>query len=236
MLDEIETLHSLLACDSPDELRRETGLQLKRLGFERWIHASITVAPRAPMLFGDYPCDWLAHYNRLGYFEVDPVVHHCRQHTTPCLWSSGASARVAGTNITEFFREAADFGLRSGVGLPVHGPGGQWSMVSVATGAAPKQALALRELGQLHLLAAFVHEAGQRLTVGAAQEPVHLTLRELDALRWAAEGKTSWEIGQLLGIGERTVVFHLGNAATKLGVVGRRQAVTRAIALQLIAL
>ena len=51
-----------------------------------------------------------------------------------------------------------------------------------------------------------------------------------------AEGKTGWEIGKLLGISERTVVFHVENAARKLGVFGRRQAVARAIALQLITL
>ena len=59
---------------------------------------------------------------------------------------------------------------------------------------------------------------------------------EIECLRWAAEGKTGWEIGKLLGISERTVVFHVENAARKLGVFGRRQAVARAIALQLITL
>jgi DNA-binding CsgD family transcriptional regulator len=216
-------------------LRLEAGLHVQQLGFERWIHANAAATPRLPYLFGDFPRDWLAHYERLSYFDVDPVVHHCRQHTTPCLWSVGASTRLPG-HTTEFFREAADFGLRSGVGLPIHGPGGHWSMVSVATGSKASGPPPLQALGQLHLLAAFVHEAGQRFTPGATQETVHLTVRELDSLRWAAEGKTSWEIGQLIGIAECTVIFHLNNAAKKLGVIGRRQAVTRAIALQLIVL
>ena len=68
----------------------------------------------------------------------------------------------------------------------------------------------------------------------ALPPPPHLTARELECLHWAAEGKTSWEIGRVLGVSERTVVFHLQNAAHKFGVNGRQPAVARAIALGLI--
>jgi LuxR family quorum-sensing transcriptional regulator LasR len=47
-------------------------------------------------------------------------------------------------------------------------------------------------------------------------------------------GKTSWEIGRLLSVAERTVVFHLQNATQKLGVSGRQAAVARAIVSGLI--
>lgn len=65
-------------------------------------------------------------------------------------------------------------------------------------------------------------------------EPVSLTQRERDCLTWVAIGKSSWAIGKVLGISEATVNFHLGNAATKLGVHGRVCAVTQAIRLGLI--
>lgn len=234
MHDVRDSLQGLLDCDSPESLREAGGRRFRELGFDQWAFTAST-SPRAAFMFGNYPRDWLAHYSRHGFFELDPVVSHCRQRSTPCLWSTEPLALRFGST-TRFFSEAAEFGLRVGVGLPNHGPGGQWSMVSVASNALPDRPLAFDQLARLHLLAAFVHEADLRFSMPAANEPVHLTQRESDALRWAAEGKTSWEIGQLLGIGERTVVFHLGNAATKLGVVGRRQAVTRAIALQLITL
>ena len=51
---------------------------------------------------------------------------------------------------------------------------------------------------------------------------------------WSAEGKTAWEISQILHISERTVVFHLQNASEKLGVVNRQQAVAHAISLGLV--
>ncbi|PLC50479.1 helix-turn-helix transcriptional regulator [Pollutimonas subterranea] len=55
-----------------------------------------------------------------------------------------------------------------------------------------------------------------------------LTDRELTCLRWAAVGKTSWEVGVILGLTERTINFHVHNACQKLGVHGRQAAITAA--------
>ena len=44
-----------------------------------------------------------------------------------------------------------------------------------------------------------------------------LTQREKTCLQWAAVGKTSWEMGVILGLTERTVNFHIHNACRKLG-------------------
>ena len=53
-----------------------------------------------------------------------------------------------------------------------------------------------------------------------------LTGRELECLHWASMGKTSWEIGAILGISERTINFHMQNASRKLRVRGRQAAIT----------
>jgi len=57
----------------------------------------------------------------------------------------------------------------------------------------------------------------------------HLSSRELEVLNWAKEGKSNWEISQIMAISERTVKFHLSNAFKKLNVVNRSQAIARAI-------
>src|SRR5690606_7629182 len=126
--------------------------------------------------------------------------------------------------------------LSAGIGLPIHGPSGPSALITVATDDARLARPNLGNLGELQLLASFLHEASRRLTKPSARDQVHLTARELDCLRWAAEGRTSWEISQELGVSERTVVFHLQNAARKLGVLGRRQAIAKAMSLQLLAL
>lgn len=54
-----------------------------------------------------------------------------------------------------------------------------------------------------------------------------LTPRERDALGFAADGKSDWEIGVILGVAESTARFHLDNARRKLGAVNRTQAVAK---------
>lgn len=77
-----------------------------------------------------------------------------------------------------------------------------------------------------------------RLSVAkaAAPQPIdyHLTERELQALTWAARGKSSVDIATILNITERTVNFHIENAMKKLGVGSRIQAAVKGAMLGLI--
>lgn len=61
-----------------------------------------------------------------------------------------------------------------------------------------------------------------------------LSPREREVLQWCAQGKTSWEIARILGISERTVNFHVYQAADKLGTRGRRATCLNAYILGLI--
>lgn len=60
-----------------------------------------------------------------------------------------------------------------------------------------------------------------------------LSSRELECLRWRAKGKSDWDTGQIIGISERTVKFHLENARTKLDVMNTTHAVSKALSLNL---
>ena len=62
----------------------------------------------------------------------------------------------------------------------------------------------------------------------------HLTPREPECLRWTMEGKTPWELGQILGIAEQAAVRHIYKAARKLDCVSKHQAVLKAVRLKLI--
>ncbi len=56
-----------------------------------------------------------------------------------------------------------------------------------------------------------------------------LTEREIECLKWSAEGKTYEDIGLLLGISARTVRFFLENARHKLGSLNTTHAVANAM-------
>jgi DNA-binding response OmpR family regulator len=63
---------------------------------------------------------------------------------------------------------------------------------------------------------------------------VDLNDREVETLTWAARGKTSAEIAEIVGLTKRTVDFHIDNARIKLGAATRIQAAIKATTGRLI--
>lgn len=182
-----------------------------------------------------YPEQWRHRYCEANYIALDPTVSHCRQSTVPIIWFDLQSTNK---QVSRFFDEATDHGLRSGISVPVHGAGGEWAMLSLATSRNNDRAKPALNDAQLSLvlLAPFVHEAVRRLVAQQSAQPpaISLTPREKEVLLWTAEGKTAWDISRILNISERTVVFHLQNTAEKLNVCNRTHAVARAISMGLI--
>jgi DNA-binding CsgD family transcriptional regulator len=74
------------------------------------------------------------------------------------------------------------------------------------------------------ILLPYLYEAYDRTCY---QPPQGITKRELECIRWASEGKTSWEISRILNISERTVNFHLANYIEKTDSVNRQQAIAK---------
>jgi DNA-binding response OmpR family regulator len=69
--------------------------------------------------------------------------------------------------------------------------------------------------------------------VGVARNEIwpkltQLNNREAEILTWAARGKTSAQIAEILGLAKRTIDFHLDNAREKLGARTRTEAVVKA--------
>ncbi|MDB5431822.1 MAG: transcriptional regulator, LuxR family [Caulobacter sp.] len=100
----------------------------------------------------------------------------------------------------------------------------------------PAQAAALRGLLE-RLLARLMGAPAPAPQTEAPAPPVEaespepatdLTARQIECLRWSAQGKSSWDIAQILGISPRTVDEHLDNACKKLGVKRRAQAAVAA--------
>lgn len=203
------------------------------LGFDYFVYAlriptQFTEA-RVIMLKG-YPDVWLDHYWENGYAASDPVVLHCGKHVVPVEWD-GLAVEKNSLN-AQVMNEAADFGLKSGISMPIHSPHGELGILSFSLnqgGAAARQ-ITRHALPYVQMLAVHVHEAVRRVLVTSeVAKPQELTARESECLRWAADGKTSWEIAQLLTMSERTVNFHLNNAMIKLDVSNRQHAIAKAV-------
>jgi len=83
----------------------------------------------------------------------------------------------------------------------------------------------------LHILALKFVATYEEAVIGSDATPARLTRREIQCLKWAAAGKTDSEISEIVAIALPTVRFHITNAARKLKVAGRSQAVQRASTL-----
>ncbi|MER9702413.1 helix-turn-helix transcriptional regulator [Mesorhizobium sp. M0146] len=68
------------------------------------------------------------------------------------------------------------------------------------------------------------------------EKDCHLSPREEECLLWAARGKSSWEVGMIIGISSNTVNFHIKNAMRKLDASSRTAAIVKAIGLGIILL
>lgn len=63
---------------------------------------------------------------------------------------------------------------------------------------------------------------------------IKLTARETEVLRWAGDGKTAAETADILGVAERTVIFHIDNALRRLGAANKTAGVLKAAMLRLL--
>lgn len=200
-------------------------------------------AVRLPLSFSDpyhfclsgYPREWRQRYDTLGYLRVDPIVRHMMSSSLPLIWDDIDRSDAV---VDVFFHEAADHGLAHGVTAPIAGRHGEVALMSLARGLEqpiPRDALERHRLcTRLHWMATVLHESVRRLVLnheGAPRVSAPLSEREKDCLMWAADGKTTADIGRALNITERTVLFHIESAGRKLGVSGRHNIISRAVAL-----
>jgi LuxR family transcriptional activator of bioluminescence operon len=210
-------------------------------GFEHFSYRSrlpsSLVKPFVLLVSGN-PEEWHRRYTARNYVRIDPTVRHCVRSVSPVIWEDLIrDPGVPGPGV-RVMQEARDYGLVSGASIPVRGSRGECGQFSLSSSAAPDVMgpEIQHALPEVYLLTAYVHEAASRLAMDGALpfKPRELTPRERECLLWAAEGKTSWETAQILGISERTAIFHLRNVIEKLNVSSRQQAIARAVAQGLI--
>lgn len=224
---------------SSDELRVEMDKFAREMGFEHFAYALTITAPSLKpqqYIINGYPPEWVERYLARGYFKIDPLVHHAQRSTLPAIWTD--QMFHDGKAAAEFWEEATHFGLQSGISFAVHEQPGVTGIFSIGRDKQlDLQGIDLAALvGRAQMFASLLHHAVVRIDLPKLlpEQNTPLTARERECLKWAADGKTAWEIGQILSIAERTAVFHVNNVIQKLGASNKTQAIVRAVALKLI--
>jgi LuxR family quorum sensing-dependent transcriptional regulator len=176
--------------------------------------------------FRNWRLDWAEHDARTQFSARSPVTLAARRATQPFAsrvvrQNPKLSAKALGA-----LNEAEDFGWIDGLVVPVHGPGGRLSVVSMATGErdVDVSAASERRLASIALLA---FQRCDELSPNPPLAADGLTPRELECLRWAAMGKTDGETGMILGISQETAKYHVEKARARLNAATRAHAVAK---------
>lgn len=223
---------------TPDEstLRARLGIAAAALGFEHFAYGLRLpwplAAPRT-VLLSTYPAAWQQRYHQQGYLATDPSVAQAQASRRPLVWSDTLFAATP-----QLWSEAQSFGLRFGWAQSCVDGSGVAGMLTLAR---RHEALSPAELahhaGPLRWLVHTAHWSLSRLLRehGTGEPRPSLTAREVEVLRWTADGKTASEIADLLKLSDHTVQFHLKNAIAKLHCANKTAATVRAALLGLLA-
>ena len=182
-----------------------------------------------PQLISTYPSRWTAHYLHNKYQIIDPVIREALQNPEPFRWGVDFRSQTTSMAQRQLFDEAAQFGIRSGFTVPIHDGYGPIAELTLATDERrPQFEKCIDSYARVLQLMAMYFHAHLRRKLGNEHglDGIRLSRREVECLEWAAQGKSSWEIGCILGISRNTVAYYLENAKEKLGVRTIAQAVT----------
>lgn len=180
---------------------------------------------------GNTPAGYVEIAKDLGEARRDPVMDRLMNQSVPIVYDQQTYV-AAGAG--ERWEAQAPFGYRTGIAVKLHLPGDKHFLLGVDR-EEPLPGLGssklMQMIGGLQMLASHALTVADRLlSPKLAGDLPRLTNREVDVLLWTARGKTSWEVGALLGLKEKTVNFHLANATHKLGVRSKHQAVLKCLA------
>lgn len=192
------------------------------------VTGSVRLSRDPRILLDSWPRDWLDDYVQNDYVRRDPVVARARWKPEPFRWSDVRDGSQNFSRGADIFDRAREFGLDDGLVFPMLTPDGSLVMLSLG---GPAVEISDTEMSQLSLLATYVLSRAMQfdLSEGLLHRKGRLTPRETECIRWAAAGKSEWEISQILGISEHTSEKHLMNAKVKLGASNRTHAVVEAI-------
>ena len=157
----------------------------------------------------------------IKYFisEDDNIRQYCFNESSPINYQTLLLDST--NNCNDFFNHK-----QANLLIPINGFGNEFACLLLAMPELTAQPEILEKLGWYWLiLSPLIYDKYHKLF--KFYQGVTMTKREIECIKWAAEGKTSWEISKLLSISQRTVDFHLANCITKTDSINRQQAIVK---------
>jgi len=178
-----------------------------------------------------YPEDWIVQYFAQDYVNIDPVVDYLLTSTRPFKYADSYA------NLTKaqsaFVRDAETYNMNDGFIIPIHMRGRAPGSVAFAS----QTPFSLGETVELvlEMLSRVVFRHIENLSVTPREvDPVTVSDREKQILVLVAQGKTNWEVGQIIELSEFSVRDYMKDLSQRLNTNNRTHTVTRALQLGLI--
>ncbi|MDK4703050.1 MULTISPECIES: LuxR C-terminal-related transcriptional regulator [unclassified Rhizobium] len=186
-----------------------------------------------PLLIeGTVPAQFVREFDRHQLVRRCPMLLRTRDSVMPRSWHLLEKDAEPDADLPRELRALLiNYNCPMSVIIPVNAPDGQrlvfWFMGN-------RNSLGQSEINELTLIMLQALDAYNCLKRNDSAAPHSLSARELEVVRWTAQGKTSVEIGQILTLSDHTVNAYMMNAIKKLDCVNRTQLVAKAIRLKLI--
>ena len=161
---------------------------------------------------------WVEHFMARDFAKICPVTSAIAVRRHPFTWREvWASAQQQQLVVRD---DAHDFGLDEGLVVPVTTQTGLKGNVFVRV----REELTQEARTLLTMLSMTLHSQLMTLTF-PVPAGVGISEREREILRWLAEGKSSEDVADILGIATATVMFHYRNIAERFGTLTRAHTV-----------
>lgn len=231
---QLASIASLALASTEEEIREKMRAVARAAGFDQvlfGIELRRHALPPLQHITSAYRLDYQEVYRDKGFITRDPTVWHCQTNPAPLVWHEGMYTTPESHELMEVSRA---YGLGHGISVSVHESTEVASMLSLARDRpldGPEEQR--RALEVAAVLANCLHVASKRVLVPRIEQAMRprLTPREMECLKWIAEGKSNAVIGQILNISEAAVVFHVNNLFRKMNVSTRLQAAVAALAM-----
>jgi len=179
----------------------------------------------------NYPQKWVEYYLQENFAQSDPVLKKCGSPGVVWQWTDDAA-----DSGQQVFDAAREHGIYQGVSCSVLAKNRAIGILSLST-ADPSKNMALTT--EIELKLQYISELAMAALIkvndiSMSIARLELSERELEILKWTAEGKTSAEISLILSISENTVNFHQKNMQKRFNAPNKTQVASYAAAIGLI--
>lgn len=182
-------------------------------------------------IYSNYPKKWVRTWQKENFADTDPVIKYCQIPGRLLLWNDPVV-----TEGRRVFEAARAHGIHAGFSYSAMVKNRAVGILSMASGKSfEKIELTQESHLKLQYLTDLALEALQRVKdISMMVMNMELTRRELEILKWTAEGKTSAEISLILSISENTVNFHQKNMQKRFNAPNKTQVASYAAAIGLL--